>query len=360
MHGDLNAKAQHLPLGSQPPLPHTPRMKTITLSAPGGLDRLAIGQYPDPGQPGPGQIRVRIHASSLNFHDYLVVSGAAKVADGRIPMSDGAGVVEAVGEGVTMFHPGDHVVSCFFPLWQDGPAAVDDFAHVPGDGTDGYAREVVVVSANWFTHAPKGYSHAQAATLTTAALTAWRALVVDGGIKAGDTVLTLGTGGVSIFALQLARAMGATVIATSSSDEKLERAASLGADHLINYRSTPEWGRRVRELTDGRGADHIVEVGGPGTLAQSIQAVAIGGNIALIGVLTGMNGDIPTALLMARQARLKGLIVGSRREQIDMVRAIDAIGLTPVIDRCFALDAIADAFRHQESGRHFGKICLEY
>ena len=335
-------------------------MKAIRITAPGGLDRLALVDLDDPGEPGIGAIRVRLHASSLNFHDYLVVSGKSEVADGRIPMSDGAGVVEAVGEGVSEFRAGDHVVSCFFPLWQDGLAAVDDFVNTPGDGIDGYAREVVVRPADWFTHAPKGYSHAETATLTTAGLTAWRALVVDGGLKAGDTVLALGTGGVSIFALQIAKAMGATVIITSSSDEKLERARALGADHVINYKSEAEWGARARDLTGGRGVDHIIEVGGPGTLPQSIGAVSVGGHIALIGVLTGMGGEVPTALLMARQARLQGLIVGSRREQIDMVRAIEATGLHPVIDRSFALGEIAEAFRYQEAGRHFGKICLEF
>jgi NADPH:quinone reductase-like Zn-dependent oxidoreductase len=335
-------------------------MKAIRITAPGGLDRLVLAEQDDPGEPGTGHIRVRLHASSLNFHDYIVVSGKPGIADGLIPMSDGAGIVEAVGDGVSEFRPGDHIVSCFFPLWQDGPPAIGDFATTPGDGIDGYAREAVVCPASWFTHAPRGYSHAEAATLTTAGLTAWRALVVDGHLKAGNTVLVLGTGGVSIFALQFAKAMGATVIVTSSSDEKLERARALGADHVINYRSQADWGARARDLTGGRGVDHVIEVGGPGTLPQSMQAVRIGGHIALIGVLTGVQGVVPTALLMARQARLQGLIVGSRREQMDMVRAIDATGLRPVIDRSFALGDIAEAFRHQEAGRHFGKICLEF
>jgi NADPH:quinone reductase-like Zn-dependent oxidoreductase len=199
----------------------------------------------------------------------------------------------------------------------EGPPRVADFSTVPGDGVDGYAREVVVAPATAFTHAPKGYSFAEAATLPTAGVTAWRALVVNGGLKAGDTVLVLGTGGVSIFALQIAKAMGAIVIATSSSDEKLERARTFGADHTINYRDHRDWGARVREWTGGCGVDHVVEVGGPGTLAQSIAAVAIGGHIALIGVLTGRAGEIPTAHLMAKQARLQGLIVDSRKHQTD-------------------------------------------
>jgi NADPH:quinone reductase-like Zn-dependent oxidoreductase len=334
-------------------------MKAIQVSKPGGLDRLRLVDVPDPGAPGHGEVRVRLHASSLNYHDFGVASGRIPTEDGRIPMSDGAGVVEALGNDVGGLSVGDRVVSLFFPLWANGPPTMADFSATPGDGVDGYARETVVTPASWFTRAPRDWSHAEAATLTTAGLTAWRALVVDGGLKAGDTVLVLGTGGVSVFALQFAKAAGATVIATSSSDEKLERMRALGASHGINYKREQEWGMRVREITDGRGVDHVVEVGGPGTLPQSIAACRIGGHIALIGVLTGRGGEIPTALLMARQQRLQGLIVGSRAEQEDMVRAVEATGLRPVIDSTFPLAEIAAAFRHEEAGRHFGKICLE-
>src|SRR3954467_9308300 len=334
-------------------------MNGIGPRAPGGLARLEVVDLPDPGAPGPGEIRVRLHASSLNYHDFAVVSGMVPTADGRIPMSDGAGVVEAVGEGVSELEVGDHVVSCFFPQWHDGPPAVGDFTTVPGDGVDGYAREAVVRPVTWFTPSPTGYSHAEAATLTTAGLTAWRALVVDGGLKAGDVVLALGTGGVSIFALQLAKAMGAHVIVTSSSDGKLERARTLGADHTINYRQHADWGTRVADWTGGRGVDHVVEGGGPGTLAQSIAAVRVGGHIALIGVLTGLAGGAPPPALMRKQAGLQGLIVGSRCHQLDFVRAIEATGLRPVVDRSFPLAEIASAFRHEEAGAHFGKICLD-
>ncbi len=203
-------------------------MKAMKLSRPPGLDSLHVAEIDDPGAPGAGQIRVRLHANSLNYHDYAVATGAIPTAKGRIPLSDGAGVVEAVGDGVTEFAAGDHVVSCFFPYWQDGVEPHGNFSHVPGDGLDGYAREAVVTPAHWFTRAPKGWSHAEAATLPCAALTAWRALVVEGGLKAGDSVLILGTGGVAIFALQMAKAMGATAIVTSSSDAKLERARSHG------------------------------------------------------------------------------------------------------------------------------------
>ena len=335
-------------------------MRTITVGNPMTLDTLALGETADPGQPGAGEIRVALHGSSLNFHDLGVVTGRMGEASGRIPLADGAGLVEAVGEGVTEYAVGDMVVSCFFPDWQDGTPTIGDFSRTPGDGIDGFARELVVLPATAFTHAPKGYDAVEAATITTAGLTAWRALVVDGKLKAGDTVLLLGTGGVSIWALQIAKMMGATVAITSSSDEKLERARALGADHCVNYRDTPEWGSAILDWTGGRGVDHVVEVGGPGTLAQSITAVRVGGHISLIGVLTGGAGEVPTAALMSKQARLQGLIVGSRREQQEFVRALDASGVRPVVDRRFPLEQLADAFRYEVGAGHFGKIGVEW
>lgn len=333
-------------------------MRAVSLTAPGGLDRLHVVDLLEPGAPGPGEVVVRVHASSLNFHDYGLAAGKMPAADGRILLSDAGGVVEAVGDGVTEFAPGDAVVSVFFPQWMDGPASVSDFSLTPGDGRDGYACERVVRPVASFTHAPRNWTHAEAATLTTAGLTAWRALVVDGGLKAGDSVLVLGTGGVSLFAMQFAQAMGATVIATSSSDEKLERLRGLGAAFALNYRSHPDWGRRIFDWTGGRGVDHVVEVGGPGTLNQSIEAVRVGGHISLIGVLTGFGGEVSTVALMVKQARLQGLVVGSRRHQTDMIRALDATGIRPVLDRSFPLDELADAFRYEETGRHFGKISI--
>ncbi|WP_237064980.1 zinc-dependent alcohol dehydrogenase family protein [Microbulbifer guangxiensis] len=337
-------------------------MRAFTVGTPGGLDQLEIRELPDPGDPGPGQVRVAIHATSLNFHDFLVASGQIPSEDGRVLMSDGAGVIETVGDGVTELRPGDHVVSTFFPQWTDGLPfpAVSNFSATPGDGIGGFALTHAVRDAAAFTRAPRGWSHAEAATITTAGLTAWRALVVDGSLKAGDTVLALGTGGVSIAALQIAKAMGASVIITSSSDEKLERARALGADHTINYRQEENWGERVLSLTGGRGVDQVIEVGGPGTLSQSIQAVRVGGHIALIGVLTGMSGEVPTATLMAKQARLQGLIVGSRRNQLDYIAALNATGIRPVVDRTFDFEDLPDAFRFEQSGGHFGKICVEW
>jgi len=335
-------------------------MRVMALRSPAGLDGLSMEDRPDPGQPGPGQIRVALHGSSLNFHDLGVATGRMPTAHGRVPLADGAGVVESVGEGVTEFAVGDVVVSCFFPAWQDGGPTIGDFAGTPGDGIDGFAQDCVVRPATAFTHAPRGYDAVQAATITTAGLTAWRALVVDGKLKPGDTILLLGTGGVSIWALQIGKLMGAKVAITSSSGEKLERARDMGADYLVNYRDHNNWGRLVRDWTGGRGVDHVVEVGGPGTLGQSIEAVRVGGHISLIGVLTGGAGEVPTAALMAKQARLQGLIVGSRREQQDFVRALDGGTILPVVDRRFPLEQLADAFQFEMSGGHFGKIGVEW
>ena len=335
-------------------------MQAIQLAAPGGLDKLNLVDLPAPAAPQAGEIQVRVHASSLNYHDLAVVLGRAPTADGRIPMADGAGVVTAVGAGVSEFAAGDTVVSTFFPQWLSGGQVPSTFATVPGDGIDGFAREQVTMPATSFTHAPQGWSHAEAATLTTAGLTAWRALVVDGRIQAGDTVLVLGTGGVSILALQMAKSMGARVIATTSSAAKAERLRALGADEVINYREQADWGDAVLRLTGGRGADIVVEVGGPATLPQSIRACRPGGHIALIGVLTGFAGDVPTVEMMRKQQTLKGLIVGSREQQQDMVRALNNFGWRPVIDRSYPLAQIAEAFALQQAAQHFGKICLAF
>lgn len=335
-------------------------MKVMRVRAPGGLERLFRSDQEDPGAPGPGEIRVALSGSSLNYHDLAVANGWMPTADGRIPLADGAGTVESVGAGVGEFAVGDRVVSCFFPDWQAGEPVNGDFSRTPGDGIDGFARESVVLPATAFTHAPRGYDAVEAATITTAGLTAWRALVVEGQLKAGDTVLLLGTGGVSIWALQIAKLMGATVAITSSSGEKLERARDLGADFLLNYREQPEWGRAVVDWTGGRGVDHVVEVGGPGTLGQSITAVRLGGHISMIGVLTGGAGEVPTAALMSKQARMKGIIVGSRSHQQDFVRALDTAGIKPVIDRRFALEQLGEAFAYELSAAHFGKIGVEW
>ena len=332
-------------------------MKVAAVKKPGGPGNLIIEDRAD-RKPAVGEILVRIYASSLNYHDFVVVMGGIPTDDGRIPMSDGAGEVVAVGEGVTKFKPGDKVVSLFFPNWQAGEIEAAGFASVPGDGADGFGAELVAAPETSFTRMPEGYSYQEAATLPCAALTAWRALMVEAKVKPGDWVLTQGTGGVSIFALQFAKAAGCRVISTSSSDEKLQRVKELGADHVINYKDTPDWGKAAKALTGGRGVDEVVEIGGPGTLAQSITASRPGGHISLIGVLTGVSGEVPTAALFSLNITLSGITVGSRRHQEDMIAAIEANGIKPVLDKDFPLSEIAAAFAHQASQQHFGKITL--
>ncbi len=329
----------------------------MRIRQPGGLDRLYLGSATPPA-PGPGEIRVRLRAAAVNFRDGLVAKGVFPAADGLIPLSDGAGEVVEVGPGAG-FAPGDAVVSVFHTAWADGHIERGQLTASPGGGADGFACDFVTRPAGHFTHAPRGLTHGQAATLTCAGVTAWRALA-DGHVLPGARVLVQGTGGVSLFALQFAKAAGAVVIATSSSAEKLARLRALGADHVINYREEPKWGQAVLDLTGGLGVDHIVEVGGPNTLAQSLQAARTGAHIAIIGAVAGFTNDtMPFALVQAKRLRLQGVTVGSRKDQLDMVRAIEANGIEPVIDRVFPLEALAEALRYQDSGQHFGKIGIE-
>ena len=334
------------------------RNKAIIVQTGGGYDKVSVGTR-DAEAPKAGEITVRLHANSLNYHDFAVVSGMWGPSEPRIPMADAAGVVTAVGDGVSEFVIGDHVVSTFFPTWLAGEPVVEGFATTPGDGVDGYAREAVTASVNAFTHAPKGWTHIESSTLTTAALTSWRALMSDDHLKPGDTVLIQGTGGVSIFALQFAKMAGARVIATSSSDEKLDKLKALGADYVINYKKTENWGDLAREITGGAGVDHVIEVGGPATLAQSMNAARVGAHISVIGILTGVGGEISIVTALVKQLRLQALIVGSRAQQQAMVKAINTNKMRPIIDTVFPLESIVEAFRYQESHKHFGKICLE-
>lgn len=339
-------------------------MKAMSLAAPGGLDRIQMVELDPPSVPGNGEITIRIHANSLNYHDLEVAaaiksSELAETADARILLGDASGVVTAVGPGVREFSPGDVVVSCIFPQWQDGPPQVSDFSQTPGDGVDGYAREYVTAPATAFTHAPKGFTPAEAATLTSAAVTVWRALMLNGRLKAGDRVLVQGSGGVSIFALQIARAAGATVIATSSSDDKLERMRALGAAHTINYRANPDWGKQAFEWSDNRGVDHVVDVGGGETLANSIEAVRTGGHIAMVGILGGKSATVPVIPILAKQILLQGCLAGSRADQMALVEFVEKVNLRPIIERRFPLASLADAFAYQKAGSHFGKIVIE-
>jgi NADPH:quinone reductase-like Zn-dependent oxidoreductase len=334
-------------------------MKAMRIRRPASLDNIRL-EAAEAAAPGPGEIRVRVRAASLNFRDGLVANGFFPVADGLIPLSDGAGDVVEAGEGVTDFKPGDAVVSTFHPAWLDGHMERAQLTSSPGGPADGFACEFVTRPATHFTRAPKGLTHAESATLTCAGVTAWRALVTDGQVKPGARVLVQGTGGVSLFALQFAKAAGATVIATSSSREKLDRLKALGADYVINHREVEKWGEAVLALTDGLGVDHIVEVGGPNTLPQSLVAARTGGHLAIIGAVAGFETDtMPFAMVQAKRLRLQGVTVGSRRDQIDMIRAIEANVVRPVIDRTFRLEELAEAFRHLQAGAHFGKICID-
>jgi NADPH:quinone reductase-like Zn-dependent oxidoreductase len=334
-------------------------MKAMRLFHPAGLDNLRLSDAEAPA-PRPGEIKVRIRAASLNFRDNLVVKGFFPTRDGIIPLSDGAGEVIAVGEGVREFAVGDAVVSTFHPKWLDGHMERAELDNAPGGPADGFACEEATRPATHFTRAPAGLSHAEAATLTCAGVTAWRAVVTDGKVKPGETVLVLGTGGVSLFALQFAKAAGATVIATSSSPEKVDRLKALNADHVIDHRANPKWGDEALALTGGLGVDHVIEVGGPNTLAQSFAAARTGAHIALIGAVAGFDVDtMPFAVVQAKRLRLHGVTVGSRRDQRDMVRAIEAHRIRPVIDSRFPLADLADAFRHLSGGGHFGKIVVE-
>lgn len=333
-------------------------MRAVRLKTPGGLKNLIFSDE-IPSEPEPGELLVRIRACSLNFRDYMIALGKKPCADGRILLSDGAGEVIATGAAVRDFKVGDAVVSTYWPNWPGGePTALTKSGEL-GDDVDGFAREYVCMPAHAFTKAPAGYTHAEAATLTCAGVTAWRGLVVSGQVKPGDAVLTLGTGNVSLFALQFARAAGARVFATSSSEEKLDKLKQLGADVVINYKKVENWGQRVKDLTDGRGVDHVIEVGGPDTLGQSITACRVGGHIALIGILTGFSGEVAIPALFSNQIRVSGISVGSRADQENMIRAITANGLKPIIDRSFPLRDIGAALRYYGTQSNFGKVCLE-
>ncbi len=275
-----------------------------------------------------------------------------------VPLSDGAGEVVEVGPGVTRFRVGDRVAGCFMPGWESGPPTDLAGKSALGAGGLGMLAERVVLPEGGVVRIPDHLSFEEAATLPCAAVTAWNALFEGDGtrVKAGDTVLVQGTGGVSIFALQFARLAGARVIATSSSDAKLDRVRAMGASDGINYKTTPDWDVAVPNLTDGQGVDHVVEVGGPGTLPRSIKSVRVGGQVALIGILTG--GEISPFPLIMKSIRLQGIFVGSRLMFESMNRAITSHQLKPVIDRVFPFDQAAEAYQHQLSGAHFGKVVI--
>lgn len=334
-------------------------MRAYVYQSSGDAYSLAMREKPS-RSPGPGEVVVRVRAASLNYRDLIALRNkAGRDVDGRIPLSDGAGEVVSVGEGVTNVRPGDRVAGCFFQTWESGPFEMSAHKNDLGGTLDGMLTEEATLRAGGVVLTPSSYTFEEAACLPCAALTAWQSLVDRARLTAGQTVLTLGTGGVSVFALQFAAALGARTIVTSSSDEKLVQAKEIGAWETINYRTTPEWDKEVWRLTEGRGADVVVEVGGPGTLGKSLASVAPGGTIALIGVLTGFGApDTSLFPLMARNANLAGIYVGSRTQFEAMNAFLETQPLRPVIDQVFSFDEAPKAFNHLESGDHFGKVVV--
>jgi NADPH:quinone reductase-like Zn-dependent oxidoreductase len=333
-------------------------MKAWELQERFGIDSLNIVERPRP-EPGAGQVLVNLRAWSLNFRDLLLVRGQynPNLTFPFTPVSDGVGEVVAVGSGVARVKPGDRVAGCFMQKWIDGEPSEEKAKSALGGAIPGLLAEYAVLDAEGVVLIPPHLSDEEAATLPCAGVTAWHALMTEGHIKGGDTVVVQGTGGVSLFALQFARLCAARVIATSSSDTKLKRVRELGASDGINYKATPRWGKKIRELTGGKGADHIVEVGGAGTLAESLQAVRMGGRISLIGVLSGFGQVDPLPILM-KNIRVQGIFVGSRAMFEAMNGTITLGGMRPVVDRVFAFHEFREALRHMESGSHFGKIVL--
>ncbi|MFH6781407.1 MULTISPECIES: zinc-dependent alcohol dehydrogenase family protein [Methylobacterium] len=334
-------------------------MKQYHLQHADGASSIFEVEVPLP-EPGAGEVRLRMEASSLNYRDLLILDAASKGGlNGRIPLSDGAGIVEAIGDGVQNFQVGDHVAASFFRDWLDGPFRPGYMPSAHGGAeTNGMLAEYVVLPATALVRAPSHLSSVEVACLPCAAVTAWHGLVVRAGLRAGDTLLIQGTGGVGLFGLQFAQAIGARVILLSSSDEKLARARELGAKVGINYRTTPEWDAAVLAATDGEGASHILELGGPDTYERSIRSVAAGGHIVQVGVLTGFGSTPDLMRLQWQNADIHGVTVGSVAHFRAMNRFIGDHQIRPVIDRIFAASDINDALAHLRSGRHFGKIVV--
>ncbi len=326
-----------------------------------GIENIKLVDREQP-KPGPGQIVLKMKAWSLNFRDLMMVRGHynPKLKMPAVPLSDGVGEVVELGPGVTRVKTGQRVAGAFMPKWIAGEITeAAGRSALGGGGPDGMLAEYVLISEEGVVAVPDHLTDEEAASLPCAAVTAWHGLVSEGGIKAGDTVLVQGTGGVSIFALQFARLHGARVIATSSSDAKLAKALELGASDGINYKTTPDWDKKALELTGGRGLDFIVEVGGAGTLAQSMKAIRAGGQISLIGVLTGGAGQVNPLPILMKNIRVQGIFVGSREMFEQMNRAIAVAKLKPVVDRVFPFAEAVEAYKYMESAAHFGKVTIK-
>jgi NADPH:quinone reductase-like Zn-dependent oxidoreductase len=338
-------------------------MRALEVTEPWGLDNLKVVERAEPIA-GPGQVLVRMKAVSLNYRDMLMVNGVygrGPAMSGAVtPFSDGCGVVEAIGAGVTRVAVGDRVSTLFFQNWTSGRPTLEKLSSALGSPIPGAGAELQVFSQEGVSKVPDFLTDNQVATLPCAALTAWRGLFEDARLEPGDTVVLQGTGGVSIFGLQFAKAAGYRTVITSSSNEKLARAMALGADHLVNYRETPDWSGPVRAATGGVGADFIMEVGGAGTIQQSLRAVRIGGHIAIIGVVAGAAEGINPAVLIGNNARMQGLSVGSREAFEAMCRAIELHRISPVVDKVYPWTEAKAAFTAMQGGEHFGKIVLEF
>ena len=322
-----------------------------------GFDAITLVDRPAPAL-GPTDVRVRVHAVSLNYRDLTIARGAAKRKAPVIPASDGAGEVIEVGAAVTRHKVGDRVAGAFFPRWIDGAMSEQAHAAALGGSVDGMLAEEVVLAETAWVKLPARLSFEAAATLPCAGVTAYHALFEAAQLRPGDTVLVQGTGGVSIFGLQLARAAGARVIVTSSSAAKRERALAMGADHVIDYKAEPKWGDAARAWTGGRGVDVVIEVGGPGTFDQSVAALRYGGTMSLLGVLTGIKGEIQTYGIFHKGLRVAGIYVGSVAMFEGLIRALEARQIEPVIDRTFGFGETRAAYEHLASGQHFGKVVI--
>ena len=337
-------------------------MKIFQLQEDWSIDNLTLTERPKP-EPGPGQVLLKMKAASLNYRDLVVPQRGYGKLTGTlplIPISDGVGEVIAIGEGVGRVAVCDRVCPLMIQSWISGPPTMERLISTLGGPLDGVMTEYMVLSEQGVVKTSEHLSDEEAAALPCAALTAWSAVVTDGQVKAGDRVLVQGTGGVSLFALQFAKLLGAHVIVTSSSDEKLQRAISLGADEGINYVSTPEWGKEVRRMAGADGVDLIVEVGGQKTLPQSLRAIRAGGTISLIGVLSGLNMDVSLGLIVIRKVRLQGITVGNRDGMEAMMRAISQHAVKPVIDRIFTFEELREALDYLSRGVHFGKVCIRH
>lgn len=336
-------------------------MKTWEVHAKQGLDALTLVERPQP-QPQAGQILLKMRAASLNYRDLLTVKGAysSKQKLGLVPLSDGVGEVVAVGDGVTRVKIGDRVAGIFMQTWLDGRFSANKAQSALGGAIDGILAEYVTLHEDGVVHVPEHLTDEEAATLPCAAVTAWNALTTDGDFRAGDTILIQGTGGVSLFALQFGKLMGARVIATSSSEQKLDRLLQLGASDVINYKTTSNWEEKVWELTGEVGVDRIIEVGGASTFNKSLRAVRYGGHISLIGVLSGLRAEVSTVSILHKGIRVQGIYVGSREMFEAMNQAIALHQLKPIVDRVFPFEQAREALEYMESGAHFGKIALRF